>query len=119
MKQETKDKVIFGLMIGSLVTVTAVCTYLGVKDKNKFAKYVMEHPEEYKRYQDVEKVKSLEASVNHLTAANDSLTLKNRTLTNKNEELTERLKGFVKKEYAEFFDTGSCKDDSNIKVTIF
>ena len=101
-----KNNILKITIISGAIAVTGVCLYFGIKNRNEFAKYIMEHPEEYKAYQNVERINQLTNQVTLLTNDNASLNKTIANLTNENKNLTEKLKVFVTKEYSELFTNG-------------
>src|SRR5574344_946161 len=86
-----------------IISGAVATTGFGIKKHNEFAKYVMEHPEEFKAYQNVERFNQLTDQVTSLTKDNKSLNEIIAELTAENENLTEKLKVFVIKEYSKLF----------------
>ena len=101
-----KNNILMIAIISGAVATTGVCLYLSIKNHNEFAKYVMEHPEEFKAYQNVERINKLTNQVTSLTNTNASLNKTITDLTSENKNLTEKLKVFVTKEYSELFTNG-------------
>lgn len=98
-----KNNILMITITSGAIAVTGVCLYFGIKKHNEFAKYVMEHPEEFKAYQNVEKINQLTNQITSLTNTNTSLNKTIADLTSENKNLTEKLKVFVTKEYSELF----------------
>ena len=102
-----KNNILKIAIICGAVATTSICLYFGIKNRNEFAKYVMEHPEEFKAYQNVEKINQLTNQITSLTNTNTSLNKTIADLTSENKNLTEKLKVFVTKEYSELFTNGA------------
>ncbi|MDD3204181.1 MAG: hypothetical protein PHS74_00375 [Lachnospiraceae bacterium] len=101
-----KNNILKIAIISGAVATTGICLYFGIRNCNEFAKYVMEHPEEFKVYQNVERINKLTNQVTSLTNTNASLNKTITDLTSENKNLTEKLKVFVTKEYSELFTNG-------------